>query len=122
MRIGIDMVGIDRMAIILNKEPIMKRLFTIYELEIINKAPQIKKSRIAAEIFASKEAVVKAFGTGFDLEMRPNCIEIRLSRNEENYVRFLGSAKKTVEMLGIKMVRLSTDSTCKMAVACVIVE
>lgn len=64
--IGLDLCDIERMAKAIEKERFLERVFTEMERERILAASVLRRGEIAAGLFASKEAVAKALGTGFD--------------------------------------------------------
>ena len=76
--LGIDLCGIDRMRAALEKPRFLERVFTPAEQARIVAAPDARRAELAAGLFAAKEAVAKALGTGFvgfgpwDVEILPN--------------------------------------------------
>lgn len=73
--IGLDLCDIGRMARAIEREHFLKRVFTQGEAERIRAAGELRRGEIAAGIFAAKEAVAKALGTGFD-GFGPDAVEI----------------------------------------------
>ena len=80
-----------------------------------------KRKNRAATNFAGKEAVVKAFGTGF-LNCMPGDIEILRDDFGKPYVNLLGRAKKLAEDRGIVKIHISLSDTDKIATAFVVAE
>ena len=73
--IGLDLCEIARMARALEKEHFLNRVFTGAERARILAAQGTRRGEIAAGMFAGKEAVAKALGTGFD-GFGPDAVEI----------------------------------------------
>ena len=63
-----------------------------------------------ASDFAAKEAVAKAFRTGF-YQCEPREIEVLRGELEEPYVRLYGKAKKIAKRLGITQIHISITNT-----------
>ncbi|MCL2355763.1 MAG: holo-ACP synthase [Defluviitaleaceae bacterium] len=84
--VGVDIVKIARFEDCVEKEksPFMRRVFTEREREYI------KSAQNAAGIFAAKEAVVKALGTGFR-KISPQDVEILHEESGKPYVIFGGA-------------------------------
>ena len=66
MGIGLDLCDIGRMDLAIRKGRFVERVYAPAEAERIRAASDIRKPQIAAGLFAAKEAVAKALGTGFD--------------------------------------------------------
>ena len=64
--IGLDLCEIERMNKAVERSHFVDRVFTAAEAERIRAASDIRRGEIAAGLFAAKEAVAKALGTGFD--------------------------------------------------------
>ena len=63
--IGIDLCNSERMAKASERPRFLERVYTPAERARIEAASGIRRSEIAAGLFACKEAVAKALGTGF---------------------------------------------------------
>ena len=63
---GIDLCDIQRMSNAIEKNHFLERVFAPSEQERIRAASGPRRGEIAAGLFAAKEAVAKAIGTGFD--------------------------------------------------------
>ena len=87
------------------------RVFTPYELEYLKS----KKAASMAGLFAAKEAVAKAMGTGFR-GFLPNEIEIRHNDLGAPYVLLYGKAEKKAKGANIQ-VNISHTKTLAVAVA-----
>ena len=106
---GTDIVQISRIEKALKKESFVKKCFT--ENEIIYLKSKNFSPETAAGIFAAKEAVSKALGTGFRGFM-PQDLEILHTENMKPYVNLLPKAEKTAVDLGVNNIHISI-SHCK---------
>ena len=115
MHIGIDIIEIDRIASVLNKHPkrFLEKIFTDYEKNYCKGRP----AQLAAR-FASKEAVMKALGTGIrGVGWRE--IEVQRHTSGKPYLILHGRAKKRAEKLNIKSIELSISHSKNLATAIV---
>ena len=62
--IGLDLCEIERMKRAIERPRFIQRIYTAAEAERIVAASEIRRAEIAAGLFAAKEAVSKALGTG----------------------------------------------------------
>ena len=74
MKIGVDIIEIDRFENIASDINRLKTLFTEKEIKYFDKYKQ-KLEHVAGN-FAAKEAVVKAFKTGFNAKIVPLDVEV----------------------------------------------
>ena len=76
--IGLDLCEIERMKRAIERPHFVDRVFTLAEAERIRAASDVRRGEIAAGLFAAKEAVSKALGTGLagiglsDIEITPD--------------------------------------------------
>ena len=93
--IGVDSIEISRVVKAMEKEHFVHRIFTEKE-----RAEMEHAKRRGASDFAGKEAVVKAFGTGF---AGIDACEVEILRRESGapYVTLYGAARKKAEEMGI---------------------
>ena len=76
--IGLDLCEIERMRRAIQRPHFVDRVYTAAEAERIRAAGEHRAGEIAAGLFAAKEAVAKALGTGFigfftsDIEITPD--------------------------------------------------
>ena len=85
--IGTDLIEIARVERAWEKESFRNRVFTEQEKQLI-----AERSQRAAGNFAVKEAVVKAFGTGFG-KIAPGEIEVLREVSGKPYVVLYGEAE-----------------------------
>ena len=64
--IGLDLCAVERMKQAISRPHFVERVFTAAEAERLRSATELRRAEIAAGLFAAKEAVSKALGTGFD--------------------------------------------------------
>ena len=115
MHIGIDIIEIDRIASVLNKHPkrFLEKIFTDYEKNYCKGRPAPLAAR-----FASKEAGMKALGTGIRGGGWRE-IEVQRHTSGKPYLILHGRAKKRAEKLNIKSIELSISHSKNLATAIV---
>ncbi len=120
--IGNDLVYAIRFKEIIEKkkEPILKRLFTEDELEYAFK----KKSShtTLAGIFAVKEALFKALGTGFTTGVSWHDVTVFHEKNGRPYILLTGKAKIISESLNIEKFHVTITHDADLSFATVILE
>ena len=104
--IGIDTIEIARVLRACERSShFVERTFTTKEMA------QFAEHKVRkASDFAAKEAVAKAFRTGF-YQCEPREIEVLRGELEEPYVRLYGKAKKIAKRLGITQIHISITNT-----------
>ena len=100
--------------IIESAKTFLEHCYTTKELEMIS-----KHKRSSATNFCGKEAVVKAFGTGFR-KITPNEIEILRNESGAPYVLLYGRAKDKADQIGVKKIPISLADTKTQAIAFVV--
>ena len=113
---GIDIIEIDRIQNVLIKHPerFLRKIFTEYEVNYCRG----RATQLAAR-FASKEAAMKALGTGIrGVGWRE--VEVQRLRSGKPYIILHGRAKKRAESMGIKKIELSISHSKNLATAMVI--
>lgn len=113
--LGTDIIEIERVAASAERMPFYVGVFTDCEREYYE--THGKRGEILAGIFCAKEAVTKAFGTGFS-GFRPCDIEIFHDGAGAPKVRLLGKAKEKFPTAEIE-VSISHCKTYATAVALV---
>lgn len=104
--IGVDLVKISRIEKAGNGHPgFLERVFTEKEREYCERKkypPQHYAAR-----FASKEAILKAFGTGLTSGMKWTDIEVLRGDGGGPIVNITGAARDLADLKGVKQVLLS---------------
>lgn len=119
--IGIDLCEIRRIAHAIEGERFLMRVYTAAERERIRSAAPSRRDEIAAGLFAAKEAVAKALGTGFsgfgfsDIEIIPD------SAGQPACALYGGAARR-FSAIGGARVLLSITHERGMAAATAIIE
>ncbi len=114
--IGTDLIEIERIKKACEKQAFLSRTYT--EEECRQAGDNI--TRLAGN-FAVKEAVSKAFGTGFR-SFWPGNIEVLRDELGKPYVNLYGGAKTVAEELGIERIHVTISNTKEFAMAYVIAE
>lgn len=115
--LGIDIVEIERMKAILERQPhFAERVFS--EDERIYCDKMASPATHYALRFAAKEAVVKALGTGFADGIGVRDIEVERAANGKPSVKLTGRALQIADEQGIRNLSLSMSYTHTDAVAC----
>ena len=116
--IGIDLVSVGRLKrLIQNNGPdFLKMIYTDHE---INYCENRKNTyELYAAMFAAKEAVVKALGTGFIGEIRCTDVEVHLENGV--FLDTKGAVQKSMREKKIEDVRFSYSTTHEFSMATVI--
>jgi len=104
--IGIDLVKIARIEKAGSSHPgFMDRVFTATEREYCDR--QKYPAQHYAARFASKEAVLKAFGTGMTAGMKWTDIEVLHGEGGGPIVNLFGAARDLADLKGVRQVLLS---------------
>lgn len=118
--IGVDSIEIARVAVSVQKNPRLgQRLFTSRELEQLPPGGKAW-SRLAA-LFAAKEAVFKALGTGLSGH---SWLQVEIIHNQQGapQVRLRDKARETAAGCGIRRLHISLSHDRERAVAFCIAE
>lgn len=123
---GADIVQIDRIEAIYKRFPdrFLNKYFHPSEIEQFNKLSEPKKIPFLAKRFAAKEAVAKAFHTGFTENVRLKQIYVHRSRLGKPEIRLDGETAVFFETLylGPKKIHLSLSDEVAYAIAFVVIE
>lgn len=126
MKVGIDLVLVKRFSKMAENIDSCTRVFTLNEIEYIktkigNIDLSVKKYKpieyTIAGIYASKEAVLKAFGVGIAKEINITDIEITHNCNGACCVNLLGKAKQFAKDHHFKSIELSVSHDGEYATA-----
>ena len=120
--IGVDLVECARIQHSLDRfgEKFLRRVFTDGEIEysMSMKFP----ARHLAALFAAKEAVSKAFGTGIGKAMGWRNIDIRKKPSGEPFLAFSGAAQELAEKRGVTSAFVTLSHTEHHAIACIVLD
>ena len=114
--IGTDLIEVERVKKAYERESFRNKIYTEQEQQMI-----AKNAQRAAGNFAVKEAVVKAFGTGFG-KISAIDIEVLRELSGKPYVVLHRAARELQENLGILHIHVSITNTKEYAVGYVIME
>jgi len=118
--IGVDLCAIERMEKALKNERFLTRFFSEEE-QVYILSRGVGQAATTAACFAAKEALVKAFGTGFDGIGTKDVVVLR-RQNGSPYYDLRGPAKLKAECLGVKQIHLSLSHDGGAAAAFCILE
>jgi len=118
--IGCDIVEISRIEKAISRDFFLHRYYTDKEIELIE-SRGVSRAWVAAANFCAKEAVVKAFGTGFG-DIAPRDIEVLRGTNGAPYIILYGSALLKFEQFKGSRLSVSLSHSKGMALAFVIME
>ena len=114
--IGNDLIEIERVAKACEKVYFLNRCYTESEIEMCGG----NSSKLAGN-FAVKEAVAKAFGTGFrGFELKD--IEVLRDEYGKPYVNLYGGAKEIYNSIKAQGIYVTISNTKDFAMACAVVE
>lgn len=117
MLIGTDIIEIKRFKTYIKNENFLKKVYTQAEIDFLAK----RNVESYAVNFCGKEAVAKAFKTGFG-PISANEIEILRDGNKAPYVVLHGRALNKFNELNLKNIEISLSHCKEYAVAFVVVE
>lgn len=113
--IGTDIIEIDRIKKSIETKAFFNRVYTLYEQNYINSKAIPEET--AAGIFAAKEAIFKAFGTGIGGELSFLEIEINHKPNGKPKVILNNKASDMLKNMGYKSCEISISHCKSYAVA-----
>lgn len=114
--VGVDLCAIERMARAIEKPHFAQRVFTERERAYFD-ARGRGRAQSAAAMFAAKEAVAKALGTGFGRGVMPEQIEITHDACGAPGVALYGEAQARLRALGGGKILLSLTHEGEQALA-----
>jgi holo-[acyl-carrier protein] synthase len=120
---GIDIMNTARIRTVIDRygESFLKRVYTLREREYADR--RIRGSeQVYAAFWATKEAVMKALGTGARHGVFFKDIEVRHERSGKPYVRLSGASKVFSESLGADNILVSMSHLEEIVVATAILE
>ena len=119
--IGTDLCAISRMERAIKREHFYTRVFLEGERAYLNRKEKAR-AQSAAAMFAAKEAVAKALGTGFAKGVMPWTIEVTHAESGAPGVRLHGDALARLRAIGGERVLLSLTHEGDMAMAFAVIE
>lgn len=119
--IGTDMCAVSRMETAIQRTHFYERVFFENERAYLEKKENAR-AQSAAAMFAAKEAVAKALGTGFIRGIMPWTIEVTHEENGKPGIVLHGAAKERLEELGGEKLHLSLTHESDTAMAFVVIE
>ena len=119
--IGVDLCAVSRMARAIEKAHFFTRVFTENERAYLQgRGRAVGQS--AAAMFAAKEAVAKALGTGFGQGVMPRQIEVIHAENGKPDIALTGAARAKFEQIGGRAVLLSLSHEGDTAIAFALIQ
>lgn len=119
--IGTDICAVSRIEKAIQKEHFYERVFLEEERAYLEKKENAR-AQSAAAMFAAKEAVAKALGTGFIRGIMPWTIEVTHDENGKPGVVLHGAAKEKLESIGGERIFLSLTHEGDTAMAFAVIE
>ena len=116
--IGTDIVEIDRISNAIKKEFFLKKAFNDSEIDM---AVGRKKASFLAGNFATKEAFVKALGTGFrGVELK----DLAVLRDElgKPFIKICNNLNRHLQGIDENKIHVSISNTDSLAIAMVVIE
>ena len=119
--IGTDLCEIARIEKAIEKAHFYERVFSIEERDYLEKQGK-RKAESAAAMFAAKEAVAKALGTGFAKGVSVSDIRVTHDELGAPGVQLFGGAAARMQALGADQVLLSLSHEGDMALAFALIQ
>ena len=114
--VGVDLCGIARIERAIEKAHFYERVFTPEERAYLDQKGK-SRAQSAAAMFAAKEAVAKALGTGFSGGVMPWNISVVHDEKGAPGAELTGAAKERLEQIGGADVRISLSHEGDSAIA-----
>jgi holo-[acyl-carrier protein] synthase len=113
--IGIDLVSVGKLKGLIQKNGLnfLKMIYTDHKINYCEKRQNAYE--LYAAVFAAKEAVVKALGTGFIGKMRCTEVEVHLENGVFLYTK--GAVRRSMEEKKIEDVLFSYSTTREFSMA-----
>ncbi len=121
--VGVDLVEVPRMQRILDRpwgRRFIERVFCPEEIAVCDGAARPAEAYAAR--FAAKEAVVKAFGTGFSKGITPAAIVVCGGERTRPTIRLQTKALALAESMNVSGIHVSLTHTAGAACAMVVIE
>ncbi len=115
--IGCDIVSISRIAVLIADNKFLNKVYTEQEQNYISG----KGTQTAAGLWAAKEAVSKALGTGF-VGFTAKDIEIRHNESGTPQIVLYNGAKTIADSVDVKNIHISISHEKEQALAFTVIE
>lgn len=115
--VGCDIVGVSRIAELIADQRFLDKVYTVYEQAYISE----KGKQTAAGLWAAKEAVSKALGTGF-VGFTAKDIEIRHNESGTPQIMLYNGAQTRAELIDVETVYISISHEKEQAMAFAVIE
>ncbi len=115
--IGCDIVSVSRIAVLIADKKFLNKVYTEHEQNYISG----KGKQTAAGLWAAKEAVSKALGTGF-VGFTAKDIEIRHNESGTPQIVLYNGAKTIAESVDAKNIHISISHEKEQALAFAVIE
>lgn len=117
--IGVDLVAVARIEAVLRRRGrrFVERVCSASEITL--EAPGAQR---LSGLFAAKEAVLKALGTGWAEGLAFHQVEVARNLRGAPGVRLLGAARRRADVLGVSRIHLTISHDGGMAVAVAVLE
>ena len=119
--VGVDLCGVARIERAIEKAHFYERVFTVEERAYLDKKGR-GRAQSAAAMFAAKEAVAKALGTGFSGGVMPWNISVVHDEKGVPGAELTGAAKARMEQMGGAGVMLSLSHEGGNAIAFAVIK
>ena len=114
--VGVDLCAVERIERAIEKPRFLERVYTEGERAYLDSRGK-GRAQSAAAMFAAKEAVAKALGTGFSRGVMPDQIEVTHGESGAPGVALHGAALERLRKIGGARVLLSLSHERGMAAA-----
>ena len=115
MKVGIDILEVERIIKFVQDESFLSKNFTQYEMDYINSKKY--KEQTLSGLFCAKEAFLKALGIGLKNGIDLKEIEINHKEFGKPYYKLSDNAKQIVDNFEITEIDLSISHTNNIATA-----
>ena len=115
--VGCDIVSVSRIAEVIVDQRFLDKVYTVYEQAYISE----KGKQTAAGLWAAKEAVSKALGTGF-VGFTAKDIEIKHDKSGAPQIVLYNGAKTTAESVDAKNIHINISHEKEQALAFAVIE
>ena len=119
--IGVDLCAVSRIERAIQKAHFLNRVFTEAERAYLQGRGR-GAGESAAAMFAAKEAVAKALGTGFAQGIMPEQIEVTHEQSGKPGVLLTGAAREKFEQIGGRSILLSLSHEGDTAIAFALIQ